>query len=67
MMIFFSQRMAIEKMFHEWCEEHMITEKPNALVAFMESKGWLNNDAIHRDVPMRMSLENEINNYRKEK
>lgn len=51
-MIFFSQRMAIEKQFLEWCKEYGIAEKPNSLVAFMEGNGWLNEEKIEKDFPL---------------
>lgn len=43
-MIFFSQRMAIEKLFLKWCKENGVAEKPNSLIAFMEGNGWFNEE-----------------------
>lgn len=51
-MIFFSQRMAIEKKFLKWCKENNVAEKPNSLIAFMEINGWLNEEKIEKDFPL---------------
>ena len=56
-MIFYSQRMKIEQMFYQWCEENGVARKPNSLVAFMQFKGWLDEEAIWRDLPLRLTLE----------
>ncbi len=52
-MMLFSQRMEIERLFLEWCEQNKVAPKPNSLVAFMSINGWLNEDAITRDVPFK--------------
>lgn len=44
MMIFFSDRIAIERAFNEWAEEHGIAKVPNALVSFLEFNGLLNTE-----------------------
>lgn len=58
-MVWFSQRMEIERRFLAWCEENGVAVKPNSLVAFMEIKGWLNEEAINRDIPMGISKKGE--------
>lgn len=52
-MMLFSQRMEIERRFLEWCERNKVAPKPNSLVAFMSINGWLNEDAVTRDVPFK--------------
>lgn len=49
-MILFSDRMKIERLFIEWCEENGVAQMPNSLVAFMQTKGWLNEDKINDDM-----------------
>lgn len=51
-MIFFSQRMAIERAFDEWADENGISKAPNAVVAFLQIKGCLDVEAIHEKFPM---------------
>lgn len=51
-MIFFSQRLAIEKKFLKWCKANNVAEKPNSLIAFMEGNGWLNEEKIEKDFPL---------------
>ena len=46
----FKNRMIIEQMFLEWCDENGIAKKPNSLVAFMLSKKWLNEKKIWEDI-----------------
>lgn len=52
-MILFSQRMEIERRFLAWCAQNGVAVKPNSLVAFMEMNGWLNEEAVIRDVPFK--------------
>lgn len=40
--VFFSDRLEIERAFNEWAEENEIAKVPNALVAFLEINGLLN-------------------------
>lgn len=56
-MILFSQRMEIERRFLEWCTQNKVAPKPNSLVGFMSINGWLNEDAITRDVPFKLKTE----------
>lgn len=49
-MILFSERMVIEKQFIAWCKENGVEEKPCSLVAFMQGKGWLNEEKIAWDL-----------------
>ena len=58
-MILFSQRMEIERRFLDWCAQNGVAVKPNSLVAFMEINGWLNEEAVIRDVPFK-KLKQEI-------
>ena len=52
-MILYSQRMEIERRFYAWCEENGVKKCPVSLVAFMEIHGWLDEDAVVRDVPFK--------------
>ena len=44
--IHFGYRMQIKDMYLQWCEENGIANKPNSFVAFLMSKGWLNEKRI---------------------
>lgn len=46
-MISFSQRMLIEKAFNNWADENKVAKVPNAVVAFLQINGCLDEDAIH--------------------
>lgn len=48
--IFFSQRLKIEKLFDAWCEEKHILRVPQSMVAYMQIRGWLNEDKIMEDL-----------------
>lgn len=50
MLLLFSYRMKIERLFLEWCEENGVKNVPNSLVAFMHLKGWLNVEKIIGDL-----------------
>lgn len=58
-MILFSQRMEIERRFLDWCAQNGVAVKPNSLVAFMEINGWLNEEAVIRDVPFKKLKQEE--------
>ena len=49
-MILFSQRMKIQELYYKWIAETNIADKPNSLVAFLQTKGWLNEDKIADDL-----------------
>ena len=49
-MLFFKHRMKIERMFLKWCKDNGIMDVPNSVVAFMQIKGWLNEDKILEDL-----------------
>ena len=51
-MIFFSQRLQIEDMFDEWRKEKGISNFPSAVIAFLQIKGWLNEEQISKDLKM---------------
>ena len=54
-MILFSQRHEIERQFYKWCEENGAANCPMNVVAFMQGKGWLNEEKIRNDVPIKMA------------
>lgn len=49
-MLFYKNRILIEKLFAKWCEENGVAYLPNSLVAYMEIKGWLNIEKILADL-----------------
>ena len=51
-MIWFTQRKMIEEAFNEWADEHGVAKVPNAVVAFLEIKGCLDEDAVNGKFPM---------------
>lgn len=55
-MIWFAQRMNIERAFNEWAEKNGVAKVPNAVVAFLEINGLLNDDAVNEKFPMGIKL-----------
>lgn len=51
-MIWFIQRKMIEDAFNEWADENGVAKVPNAVVAFLEIKGCLDEDAVNEKFPM---------------
>jgi hypothetical protein len=49
-MILFSQRKLIERLFCEWCDEYRVAAVPSSMIVFLLIKGWLNEDAIRKDL-----------------
>ncbi len=41
-MVFYSDRLEIERAFNEWADKNKVAKVPNALVAFLEIEGLLN-------------------------
>lgn len=41
-MVFYSDRLEIERAFNEWADKNGVAKVPNALVAFLEINGLLN-------------------------
>lgn len=41
-MVFFSDRLEIERAFNEWADKNGVAKVPNVLVAFLEINGLLN-------------------------
>jgi len=52
-MIWFSQRMAIERAFNEWAEQNGIAKKPNSLVAFLQINHCLDEEQVCKKFPMK--------------
>lgn len=46
----FTERLKIEEMFFAWCDEHKAQKRPTALLAYMLSNGWLNEEKIKQDL-----------------
>ena len=42
--VFFSDRLEIERAFNEWTDKNGVAKVPNALVAFLEINGLLNTE-----------------------
>lgn len=51
-MILFTQRMQIEELYLDWCEDHEVANKPNSMVAFMQGNNWLNEEQIMADLKL---------------
>ena len=61
-MIWFKQRMMIEKAFNKWAEENGVAKVPNSVVAFLEINGLLNEEAIHIKFPIKPLGAVEVDN-----
>lgn len=46
----FYDRLKIEKLFDEWCVKNQTTRSVTRFVAFMQHKGWLNEDKVVTDL-----------------
>lgn len=55
-MIWFKQRMMIERAFNKWAEENGVAKVPNAVVAFLQIEGCLDDDAVNEKFPMGNKL-----------
>jgi hypothetical protein len=42
--VFYSDRLEIERAFNEWADKNRVAKVPNALVAFLEINGLLNTE-----------------------
>lgn len=51
-MVLFTQRMQIEELYLDWCEDHGVANKPNSMVAFMQGNNWLNEEQIMADLKL---------------
>ena len=51
-MIWFTQRKMIEEAFNEWADKNGVAKVPNAVVAFLEINGCLDEDAVNKKFPM---------------
>ena len=49
-MLFFHHRKEIEKRFYLWTYNQHVKPCPNSLVAYMQIRGWLNDDKIIEDL-----------------
>lgn len=52
-MIWYTQRMDIERAFNEWAEQNGIAKKPNSLVAFLQLNNCLDEEQVHKKFPMK--------------
>lgn len=55
-MIWFTQRKMIEEAFNAWADENGVAKVPNAVVAFLEIQGCLDEDAVNWKFPMGVKL-----------
>lgn len=46
----FYDRLKIEKLFDEWCVKNQTPRSVTRFVAFMQHKGWLNEDKVLTDL-----------------
>lgn len=49
-MLWFSSRLKIERLYYEWANKNGVADTPMSLVAFMQRKGWLNEEKILEDI-----------------
>lgn len=48
--VLFSDRVKIQDMFDAWCVKNQATGSIHNLIAFMEQRGWLNDEKILREL-----------------
>ena len=48
--VLFSDRVKIQRLFEAWCTKNQAQPSIHNLVAFMEHRGWLNDDKILEDL-----------------
>lgn len=46
----FADRVKIQDAFEAWCVKNQTTPSMQTMIAFLEHKGWLNNDKILREL-----------------
>lgn len=51
-MVWFTQRMMIERAFNVWADENGVAKVPNAVVAFLLIHGCLDVEAVNERFPM---------------
>lgn len=54
--------MQIEDLYLNWCKEHGVANKPNAMVAFMQINNWLDEEQIMADLNLIDSLKKKLGN-----
>ena len=52
-MIWYTQRMDIERAFNEWAEQNGIAKKPNSLVTFLQLNNCLDEEQVYKKFPMK--------------
>lgn len=52
-MIWYTQRMDIERAFNEWAEQNGIAKKPNSLVTFLQLNNCLDEEQVQKKFPMK--------------
>jgi len=55
-MVWFSQRMAIERSFVEWAAENGIAKTPSSVVAFLAINDCLDEEKIREKFPMKIEI-----------
>lgn len=49
-MLWFSNRRKVERLYYEWAHKNGVADTPMSLIAFMQIKGWLNEEKILEDI-----------------
>lgn len=60
-MIWFPQRKMIEEAFNEWADENGVAKVPNAVVAFLELNGCLDEEAVNEKFPFAFKTRRDDN------
>ena len=49
-MLWFNNRKKVETLYYEWIQKNGVADTPMSLIAFMQIKGWLNEEKILEDI-----------------
>ena len=54
-MIYFNQRHAIAKDYDTWCKTNKVKDSPLSVIAYLQGKGFLNEETIKEEYPANIS------------
>ena len=49
-MIWFSERKQMHEVYDDWCKKNGVADSIESFVAFLTTKGWIDEDAVRRDL-----------------
>lgn len=49
-MLWFNNRRKVEALYYEWIQKNGVADTPMSLIAFMQIKGWLNEEKILEEI-----------------